>query len=105
MASRLLSNHVDKIKSIVEELDMAVYGKGAQGFGFVYNNIGDIIKKVHSVGATAYPTLFNQALVQKDKVVARDSMEQLKENMTRLNEMQNRLQFMLTELEALVKKA
>lgn len=105
MASRLLSQNVERIKNLVEELDMAVYGRGQQGFGFVYNNLGDLLKKVHSVGATARPSLFNQALQQKNKVIARDSMDQLKDNVTRLSDMQARLQFMLTELEGLVKKS
>jgi hypothetical protein len=105
MASRLLLQNVERLKSVLEELDMAVYGKGTQGFGFVYNNLGDLLKKVHSVGATRHHSLFHSSIEQKTKSIARDSMEQLKENMSRLQDMSSRLQFMLGELEGLVKKA
>ncbi|MDZ4677843.1 MAG: hypothetical protein SGI74_10090 [Oligoflexia bacterium] len=111
MASKLLNNEVSvreqilaRIKHLVEEVDMALYDRGS-GIGFVYGNLGDLLRKVQSVGATAKPTLFQSAIERKDSVIRKDSMDQLKDNVTRLQEMHSRLQFMLTELEGLVKKS
>lgn len=110
MASRLLSNDmtfrdqvISRIRSVMEEMDMAIYGRNS-GISFVYGNLGDLLKKVQSVGATSRPNLFQRAIEKKDKVIRQDSIRQLKENVSRLQEMQNRLNFMLTELEVLVKK-
>ena len=87
---------------------MAIYGRGQNSFGFVYNNLGDLIKRVHAVGAgvtsTSKATLFQHAIEKKDPRVRKDSLEELKHNVSKLHEMQNRLNFMLNELEGLVKK-
>ena len=111
MASRLLHSELNvreqvmsRIKHIVEEMDMALYDRGS-GIGFVYSNVGDLIKKVQAVGATSKPTLFNHGVIAKDTIVRKDSLVQLKDNVSRLQEMHSRLQFMLLELEGLVKKS
>src|SRR5438477_10565001 len=111
MASRLLHNELNvraqllaRLKHIVEEVDMALYDRST-GIGFVYGNLGDLVRRVQAVGATARPSLFQHAIDRKDAVVRRDSLEQLKDNVSRLQEMHKRLQFMLTELEGLVKKS
>jgi hypothetical protein len=111
MASRLLHSEISvrehilaRIKHLVEEVDMALYDRGS-GIGFVYGNLGDLVRKVQAVGATAKPSLFQMAIERKDAVVRKDSMDQLKDNVQRLQEMHSRLQFMLTELEGLVKKS
>ena len=111
VASRLLHNElnvrgqiVSRFKNMVEEVDMALYDRST-GIGFVYGNLGDLVRKVQAVGATARPSLFQQAIERKDAVIRRDSLEQLKDNVSRLQEMHKRLQFMLTELEGLVKKS
>lgn len=110
MASRLLHREVrlreqirSRIKHMVEEVDMALYDRSS-GIGYIYSNFGELLRKVQAVGATAKPHLFQQAVERKDAVVRRDSLEQLKDNVTRLQEMHGRLQFLLTELEGLVKK-
>ncbi len=109
MALRLLHNEVTvreqllaRLKHIVEEVDMALYDRST-GIGFVYGNLGDLVRRVQAVGATARPSLFKHAL-EKDPIIRRDAMDELKDNVTRLQEMHRRLQFMLTELEGLVKK-
>ena len=104
MASRLLSTSLESVKGVMEEVDMAMYGRHS-GIGFVYGNLGDLIKKVQAVGATTRPTLFQHAVYKKDAVVRQDGMEQLKDNVLRLQEMQNRLSYMLGEIETLIKKA
>jgi hypothetical protein len=111
MASRLLHSELNvrsqvmsRIKHIVEEMDMALYDRGS-GIGFMYGNFGDLLKKVQAVGATAKPSLFHHAIINKDPVIRRDSLVQLKDNVSRLQEMHSRLQFMLTELEGLVKRS
>jgi hypothetical protein len=111
MASRLLHKEMTvreqilaRIKHVMEEVDMALYDRSSS-IGFVYGNLGDLVRKVQAVGATARPSLFQHAIERKDPVVRRDSLEQLKDNVNRLQEMHRRLQFMLTELEGLVKKS
>ena len=111
MASRLLHSEmnvrvqiVSRFKHIMEEVDMALYDRRT-GIGFVYGNLGDLVRKVQAVGATARPSLFQHALERKDPIIRRDSLEELKDNVSRLQEMHRRLQFMLTELEGLVKKS
>jgi hypothetical protein len=110
VASRLLQSEVvvrdhllAKLKHMVEEVDMALYDRST-GIGFVYGNLGDLVRKVQSVGATARPSLFNHAVESRDATTRRDSLDQLKDNVDRLQEMHRRLQFMLGELEGLVKK-
>ena len=111
MASRLLHNEMNvrgqilsRLKHVMEEVDMALYDRST-GIGFVYGNLGDLVRRVQAVGATARPSLFQHAIERKDPVIRRDSLEQLKDNVTRLQEMHKRLQFMLNELEGLVKKS
>lgn len=105
MASRLLSNELKLVKSVMEEVNMAVAGRHS-GIGFVYGNLGDLIKKVQHVGASTRPTLFQHAIDKKERVRGHnDSLEQLKHNVSRIQEMQGRLEFMLNELEGLVKKS
>lgn len=110
VASRLLHKELNvraqllaRLKQIVEDVDMALYDRST-GIGFVYGNLGDLVRRVQSVGATARPSLFQHA-VERDAVVRQDSLETLKDNVTRLQEMHRRLQFMLVELEGLVKKS
>src|SRR5277367_6619814 len=109
MASRLLHSELNvreqllaRLKHIVEEVDMALYDRST-GIGFVYGNLGDLVRRVQAVGATARPSLFKHAQ-ERDVVIRRDSLEELKSNVDRLQEMHRRLQFMLVELEGLVKK-
>src|ERR1700734_900241 len=111
MASRLLHSEVNvrgqilsRFKHVMEEVDMALYDRST-GIGFVYGNLGDLVRKGQAVGATGRPSLFQHAIERKDPVIRRDSLEQLKDNVTRLQEMHKRLQFMLNELEGLVKKS
>lgn len=111
MASRLLHSELSvrrqvmsRIKHMVEEMDMALYDRGS-GIGFMYGNFGDLLKKVQAVGATARPTLYHHAVTTKDTDLRKDSLLQLKDNVSRLQEMHSRLQFMLTELEGLVKRS
>jgi chromosome condensin MukBEF ATPase and DNA-binding subunit MukB len=114
VASRLLSSEVNvrkareavtkRIKHLVEEVDMALYDRSS-GIGFVYTNLGDLLRRVQSVGARGKPNLTHRAMVSKDEVLRKDSLAQLKDNVERLNEMHARLQFMLSELEGLVKKS
>lgn len=110
MASRLLHSDLNvrdqilaRLKHVMEEVDMALYDRST-GIGFVYGNLGDLVRRVQAVGATARPSLF-QHVIEKDTVVRRDSLEELKDNVHRLQEMHRRLQFMLVELEGLVKKS
>lgn len=110
MAFRLLHSDLNvrgqivaRVKHLMEEADMALYDRSS-GIGFVYSNLGELLRRVQAVGATARPSLFQQAVERKDATIRNDSMEQLKENVTRLQEMHSRLQFMLSELECLVKK-
>lgn len=110
VASRLLHNELNvraqvlaRLKQIVEDVDMALYDRST-GIGFVYGNLGDLVRRVQSVGATARPSLFQHAM-ERDVEVRKDSLETLKDNVTRLQEMHRRLQFMLVELEGLVKKS
>ncbi len=110
MASRLLYNDlnvreqiVSRIKHVMEEVDMAIYGRSS-GLGFVYTNLGDLFKKVHVSGATSKNRITAVETRHLEKRAGQDSIEQLKSNVTRLQEMQSRLEFMLTELEGLVKK-
>ena len=111
VASRLLpselnlrSQIVARLKQLVEEADMALYDRSS-GIGFVYSNLGELLRRVQAVGATAKPSLFQHALERKDAVIRNEPIAQLKDNVTRLQEMHSRLQFMLTELEGLVKKS
>ncbi len=110
MASRLLPNDLNlreqvvaRIKLMMEDVDMAIHGRGS-GLGFVYNNIGDLLKRVNHVGIKSQeaPVLSSPRLIQKQE--GRNTMNQLKSNVERLHEMQSRLEFMLTELEGIVKK-
>jgi hypothetical protein len=110
MASRLLLSEgtvreqiIARIKHLVEEVDMALYDRSS-GIGYVYSNFGELLRRVQAVGATAKPSLFQQAVERKD-ALQRDSLEQLKHNVSRLQELHSRLQFMLSELEGLVKKS
>jgi hypothetical protein len=110
MASRLLYHESkvreqirSRIKHMVEEIDMALYDRNS-GIGYIYSNFGELLRKVQAVGATAKPSLFQHAIERKDAVVRKDSLDQLRDNVTRLQEMHGRLQFLLTELEGLVKK-
>jgi hypothetical protein len=109
MASRLLHSEVRRrgtiascLKHVMEEVDMALYDRST-GIGFVYGNLGDLVRKVQAVGATARPSLFH-AIESRDNVLRRDSLEELKDKVSRLSEMHRRLQFMMNELEGLVKK-
>ncbi len=110
MALRLLPNELGpkrdklltRLKHIVEDVDMALYDRST-GIGFVYGNLGDLVRRVQAVGATARPSLFKH-VQERDSVLRRDSLEELKSNVDRLQEMHRRLQFMLVELEGLVKK-
>lgn len=109
MALRLLHNEMTvreqllaRLKHIVEEVDMALYDRST-GIGFVYGNLGDLVRRVQAVGATARPSLFQHAM-ERSPEARRDSLEELKDNVSRLQEMHRRLQFMMTELEGLVKK-
>jgi len=112
VASRLLHSDVNvreqvfgRLRHMMEEVDMALYDRST-GIGFVYGNLGDLVRRVQAVGATAKPSLFQHAMERKDAVVLRrDSLDQLKDNVSRLQEMHKRLQFMLTALEGLVKKS
>ncbi len=81
---------------------MALYDRST-GIGFMYGNLGDLVRRVQAVGATARPNLFSHA-IERDVVVRKDSLTELKDNVDRLQEMHRRLQFMLIELEGLVKK-
>ena len=110
MASRLLHSElkvrgqiVSRIRHMMEEVDMALYDRSS-GIGFVYSNFGELLRRVQAVGATARPNLFHQAIERKDATSGRDSLHQLRDNVSRLQEMHERLQFLLTELECLVKK-
>jgi hypothetical protein len=110
MASRLLHSELTvrdqfltRLKNMVEEVDMALYDRST-GIGFMYGNLGDLVRRVQAVGATARPSLFSHA-VERDITVRKDSLTELKNNVDRLQEMHRRLQFMLTELEGLVKKS
>jgi hypothetical protein len=110
VASRLLHSELTvraqllaRLKHMVEEVDMALYDRST-GIGFMYGNLGDLVRRVQAVGATARPSLFSHAL-DRDVVVKRDSLAELKDNVDRLQEMHRRLQFMLCELEGLVKKS
>jgi hypothetical protein len=111
MASRLLHSELTvreqllaRLKHMVEEVDMALYDRST-GIGFVYGNLGDLVRRVQAVGATARPSLFQQQVIERDPIVRKDSLVELKENVDRLQEMHRRLQFMLVELEGLVKKS
>lgn len=110
VASRLLPNDlnfreqvIQRIRAMMEDVDMAIHGRG-QGLGFVYSNLGDFIKKVNPVGATAKDMSLLYQSRAEEKKQSRDSMDQLKSNVARLQEMQSRLEFMLKELEGVVKK-
>jgi len=83
---------------------MALYDRSS-GIGFVYGNLGDLVRRVQAVGATAKPSLFQHAMINQDEGLRRDSLDELKDKVSRLQEMHRRLQFMLTELEGLVKKS
>lgn len=110
MASRLLSNDLNfreqiasRIRHVMEEVDMAIYGRSS-GFGFVYSNLGDLIKKVQNSNASSRDIVLAHEHRKIERRASEDSMEKLKSNVVRLQEMQSRLEFMLTELEGLVKK-
>lgn len=109
MASRLLNSEVGvreqiyaRIKHLMEGVDMALYDRSS-GFGFVYSNLGDLVKKMQAMGASTKPNFLNMAMDRKRKS-NQDSLEQLKDNVNRLEDMHLRLQFMLSELEGLVRK-
>ena len=111
MASRLLHSELNvtgqvlaRFKHMMEEVDMALYDRST-GIGFVYGNLEDLVRRVQAVGATARPSLFHHGMERKDATLRKDSLDQLKSNMSRLQEMHRRLQFMLVELEGLVKKS
>lgn len=95
---------MNRFKSVMEEVDMALYDRSS-GIGFVYGNLGDLIKKVSAVGATARPNLLRQFAYEQDPHFRKDALAQLKENMGKLDDLHSRLSFMLSELEGLVKKA
>ena len=68
------------------------------------NMKGDLIKKVQYPGASAKNRIPAIQARKEESLAGRDSMNQLKSNVHRLQEMQSRLEFMLNELEGLVKK-
>jgi len=95
-----------RFKSVMEEVDMALYDRSS-GIGFVYGNLGDLLKKVSAVGATAGNRhgFFRQATLEQDPHFRKDTLAQLKENMGKLEDLHTRLDFMLNELQGLVKKS
>ena len=62
---------------------MALYDRST-GIGFVYGNLGDLVRRVQAVGATSKPSLFQMAQERKDPVFRRDSLDQLKDNVSLL---------------------
>lgn len=92
-----------RFKSVMEEVDMALYDRGS-GIGFIYGNLGDLLKKVSASGA-ARPGVFRQIAVEAQPVVRKDALVELKEKVSKLDDMHKRLNFMLMELEGLVKKS
>ena len=101
---RVRSGLMSRLKNVMEEVDMALYDRSS-AIGFVYSNFGDLLKKVHGVGAVSRPSLVQFGLEQKDTEVRRDSLVELRDNVARLTEMQSRLNFMLSELEGVIRKS
>ena len=96
---------IGRFKSVLEEVDMALYDRSS-GIGFVYGNLGDLIKKVSGVGTTySRPQFLRQAVMDASPIVRKDTLVELKENMGKLEDLHKRLDFMLMELEGLVKKS
>ncbi|MCC6277728.1 MAG: hypothetical protein IT289_07425 [Oligoflexia bacterium] len=94
---------MSKVRGFAQEIDMALYDRGS-GIGFVYSNFSDLVRKVQASGVTSKISLFHEGLAQKNPELKTDSLVELKENMNKLQDMHQRLQFMLSELEGLVKK-
>lgn len=110
MASKLLSSElrvrrqiIDKIKIIMDGVDMSLADRNSQ-VGKVYNNFGDLLKRVHLVGNTTKNLRLNLDSTGSVSPGV-DPLKRLRGNMVKLEDMHARLQFMLGELEGLVKKA
>jgi hypothetical protein len=97
---------MSRFKSVMEEVDMALYDRSS-GIGFVYGNLGDLLKKVSARGMVVNHrnSPFRQAALEQDPHFRKDTLVQLKENMGKLDDLHKRLNFMLMELEGLVKKS
>lgn len=109
MASRLLYRELKwhgqiyaRLKNVMDGVDMAFYDRSS-GFGFVYSNLGDLLKRVQAKNASEH-VLASHAFKQKSTAVQRDALAELKANVERLQDMHGRLQFMLNEIEGVVKK-
>jgi len=109
MASRLLHSELrmrghiySRIKHVMEGVDMAFYDRSS-GIGFVYSNLGEILKRVQSKTVSGHP-LMSESLHMQAPAVQKDGLVELRANVERLQDMHGRLQFMMGEIQDVVKR-